>query len=54
MKYMQRMFNNQDLQEYFDGLDWYIPTTSPDDFDESVFSKVEKYNVRLLAKYENQ
>ena len=49
-----RMFNNQDLQEYFDGLDWYIPTTSPDDFDESVFSKVEKYNVRLLAKYENQ
>ena len=49
-----RMFNNQDLQEYFDGLDWYIPTTSPDDFDDSVFSKVEKYNVRLLAKYENQ
>ena len=44
----------EDLQEYFDGLDWYIPTTSPDDFDESVFSKVEKYNVRLLAKYENQ
>lgn len=49
-----RMFNNQELQEYFDSLDWYIPTTSPDDFDESVFSKVEKYNIRLLAKYENK
>ena len=42
MKYMQGMEECliiQDLQEYFDGLDWYIPTTSPDDFDEECIFK---------------
>lgn len=47
-----RKFNNQELQEYFNSTSWYMGIIEPEDFDESVFSKVEKANVRLLAKYE--
>ena len=47
-----RKFLDQNLQEYFDNQDWYVGIIEPDEFDESVFNKVEKYNVRLLAKYE--
>lgn len=47
-----RKFNDQNLQEYFDNQDWYVGVIEPEDFDESVFNKIEKYNVKLLAKYE--
>lgn len=47
-----RKFNDISLQEYFNGKSWYTGTIEPEDFDESVFNKVEKYNIKLLAKYE--
>ena len=48
-----RKFKDAGLQSYFDGKSWYVGIIEPDDFDESVFNKIEKYNIRLLAKYEN-
>lgn len=47
-----RKFNDENLQEYFNGKSWYTGNIEPEDFDEGVFSKVEKYNIKLLAKYE--
>lgn len=47
-----RKFNNENLQEYFNGKSWYTGDIEPEDFDESVFNKTEKYNIKLLAKYE--
>lgn len=47
-----RKFNDENLQEYFNGKSWYTGIIEPEDFDEGVFSKVEKYNIKLLAKYE--
>lgn len=47
-----RKFNDESLQKYFNGKSWYDGYIEPEDFDESVFSKVEKYNIKLLAKYE--
>lgn len=49
-----RRFQDTALQKYFDSKSWYLGTIEPEDFDEHVFSKIEKENVRLLAKYENK
>ncbi len=46
-----RRFQNEDLQEYFDEKEWYNGTIDAENFDESVFNKIEKYNIRLLSKY---
>lgn len=47
-----RLFQDSELQDYFYGKSWYWGTIEPGDFDESIFSKTEKANIRLLAKYE--
>lgn len=47
-----RMFNDQELQEYFTGQDWYIPRSSSGAFDESCLNEVEKYNAALIQSYE--
>lgn len=47
-----RKFNDENLQEYFNGKSWYTGNIEPENFDESVFNKTEKYNIKLLAKYE--
>lgn len=49
-----RMFNNEDLKEYFSSKDWYKPTVSADEFDESVFNSAEKKNIETMAKIENE
>lgn len=49
-----RLFQDQSLQNYFDNKSWYSGYIEPEDFDESVFSKIEKKNVKLLVKYENK
>lgn len=46
-----RKFDDKNLQEYFNEKDWYTGTIDAKDFDESVFNKTEKYNIRLLSKY---
>lgn len=49
-----RLFQDKSLQKYFDKKTWYSGYIKPEDFDESVLSKIEKANVKLLAKYENR
>lgn len=46
-----RRFDDKNLQKYFNEKDWYIGTIDAKDFNESVFNKIEKYNIRLLEKY---
>ena len=46
------MFNDQDIQDYFNRQDWYVAQTSSADFDESVLNDVELYNVELIHSYE--
>ena len=49
-----RMFNDQELQEYFQRQKWYAPQTASNDFDSSSLNEVEKYNVELIRTYEQQ
>lgn len=49
-----RMFNDQELQEYFQRQQWYVPQVAANDFDTSCLNEVEKYNVELISTYEQQ
>lgn len=49
-----RMFNDQELQEYFKRQQWYVPQIAANDFDTSCLNQVEKYNVNLISVYEEQ
>ncbi len=49
-----RMFNDQELQEYFQRQQWYVPQVAANDFDVSCLNEVEKYNVELISTYEQQ
>ena len=48
-----RRFDSADLQAYFDAQDWYEGTTSPEKFDYTVLSAIEKYNVNLMKSVED-
>lgn len=45
------IFSSPDLKERFESTEWYIPK-SKDVNDE--LSEIEKYNVKMILKYENQ
>lgn len=47
-----RRFDSEDLQYYFDSLDWYDGIIEPEEFDESVLNKYEKANMKFIKKYE--
>lgn len=49
-----RLFLDESLQKYFNEKSWYSGSIKPEDFDESSLSKIEKENVKLLAKYESK
>lgn len=49
-----RVFNDQELQEYFKRQQWYVPQIAANDFDTSCLNEVEKYNVNLISVYEEQ
>ena len=49
-----RMFNDQELQEYFKRQQWYVPQIAANDFDTSCLNEVEKYNVDFISVYEEQ
>ena len=49
-----RIFNDQELQDYFQRQKWYVPQTASNDFDESCLNEVEQYNVDLIRMYEQQ
>lgn len=49
-----RKFKDEDFQAYFDALDWYKGTISPEDSDESVLSDIEITNRNLIVSYEEE
>ncbi len=49
-----RLFDSEDLQEYFEAQDWYEGTISPEDFDYTVLNDYERYNVNLMKSIEDE
>lgn len=49
-----RKFKDQDIQTYFDTLDWYKGTISPEDFTEINLSDIEIANKDLIVSYEEE
>ena len=49
-----RIFTDKKLREHFEPMEWYFPTTEPADFDESILSETERYNLDLITKYEKK
>lgn len=49
-----RIFQDIDLQTYFEQFDWYEGLYTADEFDESVLNKYEKANRDLIVKYESE
>ncbi|MEG0829055.1 MAG: YARHG domain-containing protein [Anaerovoracaceae bacterium] len=50
-----RMFNDQELQEYFNGKSWYEGTISPEDFDANsgqYINQTEQKNIDFIRKTE--
>lgn len=49
-----RIFQDEELQEYFEGKDWYVPIYEPDEFDEYMVSDLEMSNAKFIKKYEDK
>ncbi|MDO5522240.1 MAG: YARHG domain-containing protein [bacterium] len=50
-----RKFTSKDLQQYFNGCDWYNGCIEVKDFDDDqIFSDVEKANVKLIQEVEKK
>lgn len=50
-----RIFNSQDLMDYFSQKSWYVPTYSPEEFDANMFYYLNDYeeaNLQLILDYE--
>lgn len=42
------IFNDSDMNNYFNGMDWYTPSIDSANFSDSVFNEYEKANLELL------
>lgn len=50
-----RLFDNPDLQDYFNHRSWYYGYLDASDFNEALaFNKYEKANIKLITKYEKK
>lgn len=47
-----RMFDSEDLREYFESKSWYKPTIPAVEFSNSVLNEVEKENLTFIINYE--
>ena len=47
-----RLFKDSSLQNYFNSCSWYSGYISPDSFNNDSLNNVEKYNIKLIKKYE--
>ena len=47
-----RIFNDQNLQDYFEGQSWYTPQYTAREFDVSCLNDVERYNLEFLLAAE--
>lgn len=46
-----RIFESEPYKSKFEECEWYIPTYTADEFDESVFSDVEQKNIQMLSEH---
>lgn len=49
-----RMFDDEELQAYFNRQSWYTPTIAPEDFQESMLNDYEMANRDLIVEYETK
>jgi hypothetical protein len=49
-----RMFDDEELQAYFDSLSWYEPKIPAADFEESMLNDYEMANRDLIVEYEKE
>jgi hypothetical protein len=49
-----RMFDDEELSEYFMYMDWYYPEIPASDFSDDMLSQIEKDNIKLIKKYEEK
>ncbi len=49
-----RIFNSEELQEYFESCSWYVPMIPPEAFDESLLNEYEVANRDLIVEYERE
>ena len=47
-----RIFDDEDLQRYFESKSWYEPRYTKDEFLEEWFTDIELYNRDLIKAYE--
>jgi hypothetical protein len=50
-----RMFNSQDLMDYFSQKSWYVPRYTPEEFDAHMFEYLNDYeaaNLKVILNYE--
>lgn len=49
-----RKFQNEEIQEYFNGKSWYVPIYEPEEFNESLLNAYENYNKDYIVEYEKR
>ena len=49
-----RLFNDENLQEYFNQCSWYEGTIQPDDFSQDMLNEVELANLQIISDYEEE
>ncbi len=49
-----RMFNDKELQSYFDQMEWYYPMYEASEFDEGILNEYELYNLELIKQFEKK
>ncbi|MGP1489151.1 MAG: YARHG domain-containing protein [Peptoanaerobacter stomatis] len=47
-----RMFNDVELQNYFNKCSWYEPLIKPENFNENQLNEYEKANIQLIKQHE--
>ncbi len=49
-----RLFQDEQIQQYFNSLSWYSGQIEAEDFQESMLSEIEVYNRDLIIEYERE
>lgn len=49
-----RIFEDPEQQDYFNGQGWYTGTIAPEDFSDDMLNDFEKYNLDVIAEYEEE
>lgn len=49
-----RLFDDEELQAYFNSKSWYMGTIEPDDFSDDMFNEYEIANRELIIQYEKE